>query len=261
LTRVFTSSLTTCFLFLPAFLGLQPNDVAPVPVRFVEGTVHGFLVLSTIDGTTLASGDLRQTSSSKGIEGHTLFQFKDGSVSEETVVFTQQTAFSMQSYQSAQRGPAFAEDKEILLERSSRRYRVKIKDHKDRREKVIEGSLDLPADVYNGMILTVAKNLPKATRKTIHVVAFTPEARIIQLEIAPVGEQKVTVGGRTETATDYALHPQLGVWLKLLSNLTGRTPPDEHVWILADPVPAFVKFEGPLYVSGPIWRIELTSPR
>ena len=26
-------------------------------------------------------------------------------------------------------------------------------------------------------------------------------------------------------------------------------------------VPAFVKFEGPLSMNGPAWRIELTSPR
>jgi len=37
-------------------------------------------------------------------------------------------------------------------------------------------------------------------------------------------------------------------------------PPDNHVWIVTADVPAFVKFEGPLYMSGPAWRIELTSP-
>jgi len=260
LKRLFTNSVTTG-LWLSVLLWLHPADVAPIPVRFVESTVHGFLVLSTIDGTMIASGDLRQTASSKGIEDRTLFQFKDGSVSEETVVFTQQKVFSMQSYQSVQRGPTFAKDEEILLERPSGKYRVKTKDHKDGKEKTIDGTLDLPSDVYNGMIFTVAKNLPGATSKTIHVVAFTPEPRIIQLTIAPVGEKKVTVGGDTKSATQYVLHPQLGAWLKLFSNLTGRTPPDEHVWILADPIPVFVKFEGPLYISGPVWRIELASPR
>jgi hypothetical protein len=31
------------------------------------------------------------------------------------------------------------------------------------------------------------------------------------------------------------------------------------VWIVTEDVPAFVKFEGPLYM-GPVWRIELAAP-
>jgi hypothetical protein len=37
-------------------------------------------------------------------------------------------------------------------------------------------------------------------------------------------------------------------------------PPDNHAWIVTADVPAFVKFEGPLYMNRPVWRIELTSP-
>ena len=34
-----------------------------------------------------------------------------------------------------------------------------------------------------------------------------------------------------------------------------------HIWTVMDELPAFVKFAGPLAVGGPIWTIELTSPR
>jgi hypothetical protein len=40
----------------------------------------------------------------------------------------------------------------------------------------------------------------------------------------------------------------------------GKQPPDTHVWILGGDAPTFVKFEGPLYSGGPVWRIELSSP-
>ena len=36
---------------------------------------------------------------------------------------------------------------------------------------------------------------------------------------------------------------------------------DLLAWIVTGDVPAFVGFEGPLYPTGPVWRIELTSPR
>jgi hypothetical protein len=64
-----------------------------------------------------------------------------------------------------------------------------------------------------------------------------------------------------KTAIHYVFKPQLGAWLKLFTTLLGRVPPDYHAWIIADEVPAFARFDGPLYTTGPIWRIELASPR
>ena len=90
-----------------------------------------------------------------------LFHFKDGSLFDETVVFTQQRVFAMQSYHLVQRGPAFTEDTVISLQRASGKYSVKTKSHKDGREEVIHGTLKLPPDVYNGMVITAVKNLPK----------------------------------------------------------------------------------------------------
>ena len=93
------------------------------------------------------------------------------------------------------------------------------------------------------------------------MVAFTPAPKLIKLELAPAGEQKILVGGSEKTATHYVLKPILGIWLKLFASLLGRMPPDNHLWIITADVPAFVMFEGPLYMNGPAWRIELTSPR
>jgi hypothetical protein len=41
----------------------------------------------------------------------------------------------------------------------------------------------------------------------------------------------------------------------------GKDPPDLRYWITNGPAPAFVKQEGPMYLKGPIWRVELTAPR
>ena len=233
----------------------------PVPVRFVEGSLHGFLALRSIDGALVAEGDLLQVIRNGDVEKRMSFRFKDGSVLEESVVFTQQTVYTMQSYRMLQRGPVFAEDIEISLERATGKYRVKTKAHKDGREAVFEGTLELPPDVYNGLILSIMKDLPRGASETIHFVAFTPEPRLIQLAVEPAGEQKILVGDLEKTAIHYVLKPQLGIWLTLFATVLGRMPPDEHVWILMDDVPAFVRFEGPLYPAGPVWRIQLTSPR
>jgi hypothetical protein len=111
------------------------------------------------------------------------------------------------------------------------------------------------------MILTVVKDLPKGAGEIIHFVAFTPEPKLIELELAPAGEQRITVGELTKTARHYVMKPRLGMWLTFFATILGRVPPDLHAWILTDEVPAFVGFEGVLTATGPVWRIELLSPR
>jgi len=248
-------------ILLTALLWHRPLAAAPVPVRFAEGSLHGFLVLSTPKEDLIASGDLLQVGRDGEVKSRLVFHFKDGSVFDETVVFTQRNVFILQSYHLVQRGPVFPEDTEISLERASGKYHVKTKAHKDGREKVIDGTLDLPQDVYNGMVLTVVKNLSGGAGETVHMVAFTPAPKLIKLEIVPAGKHKVLVGGTEKTAIHYVLKPILGFWLKLFASLLGRMPPDSHAWIVPADVPAFVRFEGPLSMNGPVWRIELTSPR
>ena len=258
LTRAATLGV---LVFMVLLLGPGPVGGAPISVRFVEGATRGFLMLHSVNGVLSAQGDLFQSVQGGEVKSRMVFRFKDGSLFDETVVFTQQRVFTMQTYHLVQRGPTFGENSEISLTRSSGKYRVKIQPSTGAEEKVLEGILDLPPDVYNGMVLMVTRNLPKGAKETIHTVAFTPTPRLIQLEMTLAGEQKVLVGELAKTATHYVLKPRLGIWLKFFATLLGRVPGDYHAWFLMDEVPAFVRFEGPLQTTGPIWRIELTSPR
>ncbi len=238
----------------------REHRVAPagVPVRYAEGTVHGFLELRTATGAVLAHGDLLQVARDREVESRLVFHFLDASVFEEAVTFTQHDVFTMQNYHLVQSGPAFADDLAVTLARSGR-YVVKTKAHKDGREQQYTGTLDLPPDVYNGMVITIAKNLVTRDTQTVHLVAFTPEPRLIGLEIAPSTSQRVMLGQHAETAIHFKLRPKLGAWLRVFATLTGKAPPDSDLWIVTDDVPAFVRFQGPLY-SGPVWRMDLTSP-
>lgn len=242
-------------------LDLGPVAAEPIPVRFAEGVTHGFLLLRTTDNVLIASGDLLQIAREGAVESRMLFRFKDGSVWDETVVFSQERVLTMISYHLVQTGPVFPEDTEIMLERASGKYRVKTKSHKDGQEKLLEDTLEMPPDTYNGIVLTATKNLLAGESKTVHIVAFTPEPRLIRLALVPAGEHPVLVGELAKPARHYVLKPLLGIWLKLFAALLGRSPPDYHAWIVTDTVPAFVRFEGPLFTTGPHWRIEATSPR
>jgi hypothetical protein len=233
-------------------------EAAAVPVRYTEGTEHGFLELRTATGALLAPGDLLQVARDREVERRMVFHFPDASVFEEAVRFTQHRVFMMQNYHLVQSGPAFADDLEATLSRSGQ-YVVKTKSHKDGREQQYTGKLDLPADVYNGMAITIVMNLTARDTQTVHIVAFTPKPRLIGLEIAPSGSQRVMLGQHPETAMHFKLKPKLGALLKVFATLVGKAPPDSDAWIVTDDLPAFVRFEGAIY-SGPVWRLNVTSP-
>lgn len=237
-----------------------PIGAAPVPVRYLEGTLHGFVVVRTANGSAVASGDLFQVNKGEDIQSRMVFRFKDGSIDDETVTYTQRRVFTMQSYQLVRNGPAFADDMEISLKRSGT-YRVKTKGRKDGKVDVIDGRLDLHPDVYNGMVIVVVRNLPEAAGGTVHFVAFTPKPRLMELQIIPESQEKVRVGEGIAKTTRYLLKPRLGWWLELAAKLLGKLPPDSHAWITHDAVAAFLRADEPLSESGPIYRIELTAPR
>jgi hypothetical protein len=220
--------------------------------------VRGFLIMNDAKGTRIASGDFLQVQRGGEVKTRVLFQFKDGSVHDETAIFTQDKTFVLQKYHLIQKGASFAEDMDATLERPSGKYVIKVKPRKDGQEKVLEGKLELPLDVYNGMVPTVAKNL-KGKGETVHIVAFTPAPRVFDLELTPSGEDKVSIGDLKRSAVHYLVKAKLGM-MKIPAAILGRTPPDNHLWIITSDIPAFVRFDGPLATGGPIWSIELTSP-
>ena len=82
-------------------------SASPVAVRYKEGLIHGFLMLSTLDGEAIAAGDLTQVARGDRVTTQLVFRFKDGSRQEETTVFSQRGNFRLISYHMVQNGPSF----------------------------------------------------------------------------------------------------------------------------------------------------------
>jgi hypothetical protein len=240
-------------------LSFCTSHAAPVAVRFVEGSAHGFLLLRSSVGDTLGHGEQLQVQRNGAIESRLVFRFKDGSLHEDVVLFTQHKVFTLQNYRLVQRGPSFPKPLNVSFNRTSGQYTIKYRKENNRPEETEQGRLDLPPDVYNGMQSIVIKNLPDKSTATVHVIAFTPKPKIIQVELTQAGEDRFTLGGVQKKARHLLLKPKLGV-LGPVASLFGKHPPDYHYWIGNGEAPAFLAFEGPFYVDGPIWRVELTTP-
>jgi hypothetical protein len=232
----------------------------PVTVRHSEGVVHGFLVLRELDGTILANGDLLQTSKGDRVTSRVVFHFKDGSLHDETAVFSQRGHFRLLSNHLVQRGAAFPRQLDMKIDGSSRTVTIAYTEE-DGDKKVVSEQMDLQPDLANGIMTTLVKNLnARAPETTASMVAATPKPRLVKLAISPEGEDSFTIAGSPRRATRYLVKVELGGLTGLVAPLIGKQPPDAHVWIHHGDVPAFVKSEAPLYAGGPIWRIELTSP-
>jgi hypothetical protein len=244
----------------PLILALTIAIAQPVTVRHAEGVVHGFLVLRELDGTILANGDLLQTSQGDRVTSRVVFHFKDGSLHDETAVFSQRGRFRLLSNHLVQRGATFPRQLDMKIDGGSRMVTINYTEE-DGEKKVVSERMELQPDLANGMMTTLVKNLGARAPETMaSMVAATPKPRLVKLAISPEGEDSFTVAGSSRRATRYLVKVELGGLTGLVAPLIGKQPPDAHVWILHGDVPAFVKSEAPLYTGGPIWRIELTSP-
>ena len=241
-----------------------PLFAKPVEVVYPEGVSEGFVTLKTLDGKKLADGELSQvTTGADRLASRLTFRFSDGSLYDETVTYSQKKHLTMLSYQLTQRGPAFPEPLVVSLNGETGQYQVR-QHEKSPEEKLITGHIDLPSDVYNGMTITVLKNLRGQTGAIVHMLVFNPEPKLYEVELARVDEEDTRNTTRKDTkatAVHYSLKPRLGWFTSTLARLIGRTPPDYHFWLIKKDVPAFVRFEGSLYTGGPNWRIEQVAPR
>jgi hypothetical protein len=234
-------------------------SAAPVAVRYREGLLHGFLVLSTLDGTQIAEGDLTQVPHGNRITSRLTFRFKDGSRSEETAVFSQRSYFRLVSYHLVQKGPAFPHATEVTIAPSTGQVTVNYTD--DGKEKTERERLKLPPDLANGLVLTLLKNLgADPSSLEVSMVVPTPKPRLVKLAISSPGKDPFSLAGVGHEARHFVIKVEIGGIAGLVAPLLGKQPPDAHIWIEGGESPTFVKSESIAFLGGSIWRTELVAP-
>ncbi len=132
---------------------------------------------------------------------------------------------------------------------------------RDKDGKSTQDHLDLPADIANGLPLTLLLNLdPAAPPTRFSMIAPAEKPRLIHLLVVGEGEDTLIIGGLRHKATNYRIKIELGGVTGLVAPIVGKQLSDIHVWVLGGDAPAFVREEGQFYEGGPVWRIELTAP-
>ena len=233
-------------------------DAAPVRVRFHEGITRGFLAVRTPQGERIGHGELTQKPRGDEIDSRLLLQFKDGSVYDETTTYSQRGVFRLEAYRLTQRGPSFP-GAEISFDRKSGRYQAKTRKRAGAAEETASGEFDMPADLANGMTLLMLRNLAPGEKATAQLAAFTPKPRLLRMDLHQEGEDRVVFAGDPKQAARYLVNLKIGGVTGLVASVIGKSPPDLRYWLAVGEIPAFVRFEGAMFLNGPVWRVEMAG--
>src|SRR3984957_357189 len=227
-----------------------------IPVRHPQGSAHGFLVLKTNEGVPIATGDVTQIIHGDQVTSRLTFHFRDGSLDDDTTVFSQRGVFRLISDHHIPRGPSFPKPIDLSIDVGSGKITSRAEDGA-----VTQEHLDLPADVSNGLPPNLLMNVLPSTRETmLSFVAPTAKPRLIKISVKPAGTAPFKIGETTRNAVDYVLHVEFGGLTGVIAPMIGKQPADYHIWILEGASPAFIREEGQFYEGGPIWRVEQISP-
>jgi hypothetical protein len=255
------------FLGCSIFLLVPLASLAPpvlyadtVKVHYIEGVTHGFLLLRSEAGEILADGDLRQVVGSGGrVVNQITFRFKDGSLYDETTIFTQRGEFRVVSDKVVSKGPSFKHPGETFVDVTT--GQVTLRSEENGKEKTVTEHMKLPPDLANGMVFTLLKNIsPDTPQTTLSMVAGTTKPRLVKLVISTQDGGTSSLGKIHYKAVHYVVKVQIGGVAGVVAPLVGKQPPDVHIWILKDGAPVFIAFEGPLVEDSPVWRIEFAAP-
>ena len=173
-----------------------------------------------------------------------IFRFHDGSVQDETAVFTENGRFRLVSDHLVQRGSSFPHAVDVVIDALAGRLTVRDPVSGKR---IADEPMKLPEDLANGILFALLKNIPPAAQSTtLSMVAATPKPRLVSLvDITRDGEETFDAGSQVPKATRFRVKIELGGLTGLVAPLVGKKPPDTLVWILGGEAPGFVRSGGP----------------
>jgi hypothetical protein len=228
-------------------------------VHYRAGAEHGFLLLHDLTGTLLAHGEITQVPYRDRIKLHLVFHFRDGSLDDETTVYSQKDTFRLISDRLIQTGKSFPNPCDMMIDVGAQK--VSVSAFSKGKPVVTTEHMDLPPGLANGMLFAMIQNLQvKDPKVEVPYLAPGAKPRMVKFAITQDGEEQFKIGGHPYKAMKYNVKVNLGGIAGVVAPMIGKQPPDTHVWITESSIPAIIRVQGALYSEGPVWNIQLASP-
>ena len=230
-----------------------------ISVRQRLGSMQGFLTLRDQAGAILAAGDLTQVPYGDRIKLRTVFHFRDGSIDDETTIFSQEKVFRLITDRHVQKGPSFPHPCDITINMPSQQ--VTIRDLSKANDAPRIEHMDLPPDLANGVIFFLIMNLPPDAPK-IEFPYLSPslKPRMVKLAVAAEGKEPFKLSGLRYQALKYDVKVDITGFAGVVAPVIGKQPPDSYVWVTDGSAPTIIRIDTSLYEEGPVWSIRLASP-
>ncbi len=231
----------------------------PVVTRCPQESMHRVFLLKAADGKTLASGMEESVTLADLVHSRLIFHFVDGSIDDETTVFTQGKVFRLLSDHHIQHGPSFPSPIDILIDRAS--GKVTWHEQRNGRDETRAQKMALPDDLGNGMMPLMVENFPRGAQKMrVSWIAIALRPLVVNLSIKADGMQDVDPAGIPERANEYTIHAELHGFVGFLAPLVNKQPADIHIWVTDQAAPSFVRLQGPFYQDASVWTVEPAAP-
>ncbi len=258
IARFFPKFLFWLLLITPLIMAdaVQGQDLS---VRQRLGSMHGFLTLRDQTGAILAAGDLTLVPTGDTIALRIVFHFRDGSLYDETTIFSQNKVFRLISDRLVQKGRSFPHPCDISIDVHSQQ--VVVRDLSKAREAPRIEHMDLRPDLANGVIFFLIMNLPSDAPK-IEFPYLSPslKPRMVKLAVTADGKEAFKLSGLRYQALKYDVKVDIGGVAGAVAPVVGKQPPDTYIWVAEGSAPAIVRIDTSLYEEGPVWSIRLASP-
>ena len=76
------------------------------------------------------------------------------------------------------------------------------------------------------------------------------------MKLAREGEDRVRVGPEAKPVARYLVKFDIPGVKGAIATLIGKDPPEIRYWVVTGSIPAFARFEGAMFMQGPVWRLE-----
>jgi hypothetical protein len=244
-------------VLLASFVGLAVSQ--PVPVRHLEGREHGFVVIHDEAGHPIGSGEVTQSVEGDRVTYRMIYRLRDGSVDDETTVFSQQRNFALISDHHIQRGSFFSQPLDLTIEANG--HSIDRAATGSGKASVEENQQELePGTVVNGMMGALMTDLdPHAPPFKLPILSPTRKPRLFHLVVSSAGQGSFTVAGLRRTATIFRMHADLGGVAGVVAPLIGKQPKDVLIWVLEGDVPVVVRVVGQMAEGGPMVDIQFAG--
>lgn len=242
--------------FLITLLLLFITTAWAITVTNYAGTFHGSPELRDPNGKKLADGDYSQWVEGERLRVKITYRFNDRRLVEETADFRQKPELVQENW-------SFRESKDGKLGRNfvadfiSGLATAEKEDNSEPKrwsEKVAPVRGQAFAGI--GFVLALTNLRPRLVAREkieLQAVAFTPNPRVVSVEISHTGVDHIRMGDRQLKGDHFIIHPKIPRIARLFI-----TAPDIHLWFTNSTTPQFLRTEGPLVEpSDPIIRFDL----